>query len=65
MTGRKKAPRYRIVVTNERSKRDGKPLEILGSWNKAKNVLKINKEKFDAWIKKGAQVTQGVAKLLK
>lgn len=65
MTGRKKAPFYRIVVANRRSKRDGQPLEILGSWNQIKEKLIINKEKLDKWIANGAQVTAGVAKLLK
>lgn len=63
--GRKKAPFYRIVAASERSKREGKPLEVLGYWNPSQKQLKIEKEKLKIWIAKGAQVTTGVAKLLK
>lgn len=65
MTGRKKAPYYRVVVANLRSKRASKPLEILGHWDKSKNLLKINKEKLNSWLKKGAEISEGVAKILK
>lgn len=63
--GRKKAPFYRIVAASERSKRDGKPLEVLGYWDPSQKQFKIEKEKLKIWIAKGAQVTNGVAKLLK
>ncbi len=65
MVGRKKAPFYRIVVAHERSRREGKPLEVLGHWNPAKEDLELDKTKLEAWVKKGAQVAVGVKKLLK
>lgn len=63
--GRIKAPFYRIVATSTRSKREGMPLEVLGFWNPIKKELKVESEKLKAWIKKGAQVSASVAKLLK
>lgn len=65
MFGRKKAPFYRIVAITDKERREGKPLEVLGFWNPATKDLKIEKEKLNAWIKKGAKVTVGVAKLFK
>lgn len=65
MHGRIHKPFYRIVAISERSKREGKPLETLGYWNPNENKLKVNSEKLKAWIEKGAQITDGVKKLLK
>lgn len=61
--GRKKAPFYRVVATDASKKRDGMVLEVLGFWNPAKENKELNKEAFDAWIKKGAQVSATVKKL--
>lgn len=61
--GRKKAPFYRVIVVDSRKKRDGAFLETLGFWNPEKNDKKIDKVNFDAWIKKGAQVSDTVKKL--
>jgi small subunit ribosomal protein S16 len=65
MFGRKKAPFYRIVAITDKERREGKPLEVLGFWNPANKELKLDKEKMNAWVKKGAQITAGVAKLIK
>lgn len=65
MFGRLKAPFYRIVAVTDRSRRDGKPLEVLGYYNPAKKDLKIDKKKVEDWVKKGAQITPSVAKLIK
>jgi small subunit ribosomal protein S16 len=64
MFGRLKDPFYRIVVASERSKREGKPLEVLGFWNPKSKKLELDREKMKAWIAKGAQLTIGVKKLL-
>lgn len=63
--GAKKKPFYKIVATDERLKRSGKPLEVLGYWNPLKKDLKIDKEKLDSWIKRGAKLTNAVSELLK
>lgn len=62
--GRKKAPFYRIVAVDSRKKATGEVLEILGTWNIAKKKLDVEKSKVEAWIKKGAQVSATVKKLI-
>jgi small subunit ribosomal protein S16 len=61
--GRKKAPFYRVIVVDSRKKRDGAFLEVLGFWNPEKGDKKIDKVNLEAWIKKGAQVSDTVKKL--
>lgn len=65
-TGRKNAPSYRIVVANTRDKRDGKYLDLIGYFNPSTNPqeIKIDKEKYTDWKKKGALVTDAVEKLV-
>ena len=65
--GAKKKPFYRIVAADSRSPRDGKFLEMLGTYDplKSENNLKIDSEKVASWIKKGAKPSETVASLLK
>ena len=65
--GAKKKPFYRIVAADSRSPRDGKFLEMLGTYDplKSENNLKIDSEKVASWIKKGARPSETVASLLK
>ena len=65
--GTTKKPRYRIVAADQRFKRDGRCLEQLGSYNPIdrEKGLVVKAEKISAWIKKGAQPSNTVAKLLK
>jgi len=63
--GAKNNPFYRIVAIDTKRKRGGKPLDIIGFWHPAKDVKKIYTKKIDDWVKKGAQISQAVEKLLK
>lgn len=63
--GKKKAPFYRIVVTDQRTKRDGAPVEEIGTYNPKTKELIVDKAKAESWIKKGAQPTETVTSLLK
>ena len=65
--GAKKKPFYRIVAADSRSPRDGKFLEMLGTYDplKSENNIKIDSEKVASWIKKGAKPSETVAALLK
>ncbi len=63
--GRKKAPYYRIVATNDRKKTTGGVIEYIGTWNPIKKVKNIDKSKIDAWLKKGAVLSDSVKKILK
>ena len=66
-TGKRGEGRYRIVVEEKRSRRDGKPVEILGWYEKREREKnkEINKERFDYWISKGARPSPTVRDLLK
>ena len=62
--GKKHQITYRIVVAEDRSKSDGKFIADLGFYTPQTKTLELNKESFADWQKKGAQVTEGVDKLL-
>ena len=62
-TGKKHQPSYRVVITEARSKRDGKYLENIGHWRPATKALKIDKKRYAYWLGVGAQPTQAVKKL--
>lgn len=55
---------YRIVVAEQHSKMDGKFTADLGFYTPATKTLEVNKDEMALWIKNGAQVTEGVDKLL-
>ena len=67
--GAKKRPFYRIVIADGRSPRDGRFIEKIGTFDPLKpkddaTRLVIDAEKAAAWIVKGAQPTDRVARLL-
>ncbi len=63
--GSKKKPFYRIVVADERSPRDGRFIEKVGSYDPLKEPMQIilDKEKIKAWYEKGARPTKTVANI--
>lgn len=67
--GAKKNPQYLVVAVDSESKRDGMYLENLGHYYpKAKTdqeKLKVNREALQAWVTKGARVSETVGQLLK
>ena len=65
--GQKKAPFYRVVVSDSRSPRDGKSIEEIGTYdpNVEPSAIKIDAEAAKKWLNNGAQPTETVAKLLK
>jgi small subunit ribosomal protein S16 len=65
--GSKKNPIYRIVAADSRSPRDGKFLEIVGRYNPQTDpsTIELDEAKVKAWLEKGAQPTDSVARLLK
>lgn len=67
--GAKKAPFYKIVVTDSRSRRDSGYIERLGYFNpvaRGQEVrLHMEAERMEHWLSKGAQTSERVAKLLK
>ena len=65
--GAKKAPFYRVVVADSRYPRDGRFIEEIGYYDPTKepSVVKIDMDKANEWIKKGAQPTDTVKRLMK
>ncbi len=68
-SGAKKNPYYNITVADERKPRDGAFIERLGFFNPTaqgqEERLRINLEKVDQWVAKGAQLSERVASLVK
>lgn len=64
--GDKKSPFYRVIVADSRSPRDGKFIDIIGTYNPLTNPaeIKIDNEKAKQWIKNGAQPTDTARNLL-
>lgn len=58
--GKKGHPSYRIVVADARSSRDGAVKDAVGFFNPGEGKFQLDKEKFESWVKKGAQPTQAV-----
>ena len=65
--GRKKQPFYRIVVADSQAPRDGKFLDIVGTYDPMQNpaAVSIDNEKLDSWMKKGAKPTETVESLIR
>jgi len=65
--GRKKQPVYRIVVAEHTNRVQGKYVDRIGHYNPLMKpvVLTIDTDKLFEWIKKGAQPTNTIARLLK
>ena len=66
-TGKKGERKFRVVVKEKRSKRDGEYLELLGWYQKTKDHKnkEINKERFAYWVSKGARPSPTVAQIIK
>jgi small subunit ribosomal protein S16 len=64
--GAKKKPFYRLVAADSRAPRDGRFLEILGTYDPTKNPasVKLNKEKVSLWLQKGATVSESAKSIL-
>lgn len=65
--GATRKPHYRVVVADSREPRDGRFVEVLGHYDPRKDpaVVKIDTERTDYWIGKGAQPSDTVRSLLK
>jgi small subunit ribosomal protein S16 len=65
-TGSTRRPTYRVVVTDSRSPRDGRFIEILGHYSPLTDppTVKLDRGKVQAWIAKGAQPSNTVKRLM-
>ena len=64
--GKKKQPTYRVVAADSRSPRDGRFIEIVGIYDPRRepSAIRIDNDKAVDWLRKGAQPTDSVRKLL-
>ena len=63
--GRKRSPAYRLVVMENTSRRDGRPVEEVGYYNPISKESHFEVEKIQKWLSYGAKPTEVVASLLK
>lgn len=64
--GDKKSPFYRVVVADSRSPRDGKFIEVIGTYDPLKNPaeIKVDADKAAKWLKNGATPTETAKSVL-
>lgn len=63
--GKKKSPFYRIVAADKRKARDGKFIELLGTYHPTTKVLKLDTERYQKWISVGAQPSGTLAAVVR
>jgi small subunit ribosomal protein S16 len=65
-TGARKQPHYRVVVIEKERARNGRPVEILGTYNPRTNPasVELKRERIDYWRSKGAQMSSRMSKIL-
>jgi small subunit ribosomal protein S16 len=65
--GAKKRPFYRIVVADQESRRDGRFIEIVGTYNPLRDPadVSLNKDRISYWLEKGAEPTNTVRNIIK
>jgi small subunit ribosomal protein S16 len=66
-TGKPKRPYYRLIAVEQKSKRDGQAIEILGQYDPIAlgNKLNINMDRVNYWLSVGAKASETVAVLIK
>ncbi|HWF66195.1 MAG TPA: 30S ribosomal protein S16 [Acidobacteriaceae bacterium] len=65
--GARKKPYYRVVVIEKDRARDGRSLEVVGTYNPRTNpaTVDLKRDRVDYWASKGAQLSDRVQKLVK
>jgi small subunit ribosomal protein S16 len=65
--GSRKNPVWRVVVADQRSKRDGRVIEIVGHYNAQTNpsTIVLDEDRIRDWLARGAQPSSTVHKLLR
>ena len=63
--GKKKSPFYRIVAADKRNARDGKFIELLGTYHPITKALKLDAERYQKWIKVGAKPSGTLAAIVR
>jgi small subunit ribosomal protein S16 len=64
--GARKQPYYRVVVIDKENARNGRAIEVVGTYNPRTNPasVELKKDRIDYWVKNGAQLSDRVEKLV-
>lgn len=64
--GARKQPHYRVIVIEKERARDGRPVEVVGTYNPRSTPASIDlkRDRIDYWVSKGAQMSDRVQKLV-
>ena len=65
-TGARKQPHYRVVVIEKEQARNGRPVEVVGTYNPRTNPasIELKRERIDYWVSKGAKMSDRVGKIV-
>ncbi len=65
-TGARKQPHYRVVVIEKERARNGRPVEVVGTYNPRTNPasIELKRERIDYWVSKGARMSDRVGKIV-
>lgn len=64
--GARKQPHYRVIVIEKERARDGRPVEVVGTYNPRSTPasIELKRDRIDYWVSKGAQMSERVQKLV-
>ena len=65
-TGARKQPHYRVVVIEKERARNGRPVEVVGTYNPRTNPasVELKRDRIEYWVSKGAQMSDRVSKIV-
>ena len=65
-TGARKQPHYRVVVIEKERARNGRPVEVVGTYNPRTNPasIELKRDRIDYWVSKGAKMSDRVGKIV-
>jgi len=65
-TGARKQPHYRVVVIEKERARNGRPVEVVGTYNPRTNPasIELKRERIEYWVSKGAKMSDRVGKIV-
>ena len=65
-TGARKQPHYRVVVIEKERARNGRPVEVVGTYNPRTTPasIELKRERIEYWVSKGAQMSDTVSRLV-
>jgi small subunit ribosomal protein S16 len=65
-TGARKQPQYRVVVIEKERARNGRPVEVVGTYNPRTSPasIELKRERIEYWVSKGAKMSDRVTKIV-